>query len=453
MSWTRLFADLPREHGFEPLRVEGTLPPSLNGTLYRCGPALTSCAGHPYRHTFDGDGAVTAVRLGGGTAHGAVRVVETPGLVAERAAGRPMFPAYGTLPPGPPRPLPRPKHAANISVVPSGRHVLALHEAGPPIVLSDELVTLGEDELGDPSLRQGFSAHPHQARLFGRHYNFGVHYGLTTELAIYELGHRVRRIHTVPLPGATMIHDFAASERHLVFFAPPLRLDMRAFATGLVSYSDALAWRPELGTEVIIVPMDRPWDAVSFTVDPFFQWHLAGARDDGDDIIVDVIQYPDFASNRWIGGLVRGEQHPAAPGRLARARISGRTMKIEPCSDASIEFPTTDPREPDTVFAIGHAPDAPHGLFDRVVRIDARTGHLREHVFGPAQFPSEAVHVTDGDRAWLLTLVYDATSHASHLAVLDATNLEVHGRAWFDHHIPFTLHGTWLAEPAAQART
>src|SRR6266540_3516820 len=61
LSWTSALRDLPREHGFEPLRVEGQLPADLTGTLYRTGPSLFSSFGERYRHWFDGDGAVSAV--------------------------------------------------------------------------------------------------------------------------------------------------------------------------------------------------------------------------------------------------------------------------------------------------------------------------------------------------------------------------------------------------------
>src|SRR6516162_11848368 len=56
-AWRRAFRDLPREHGFEPLRVEGRLPEGLRGTLYRTGPSLFSTFGRRYGHWFDGDGA------------------------------------------------------------------------------------------------------------------------------------------------------------------------------------------------------------------------------------------------------------------------------------------------------------------------------------------------------------------------------------------------------------
>src|SRR6478752_3189786 len=87
-GWRRNFQDLTREHGFEPLRLEGALPQELAGTLYRTGPSLFSAGGRPYQHWFDGDGAVSAVRFSGGRASGAVKVVQSEALVAERKTGK-----------------------------------------------------------------------------------------------------------------------------------------------------------------------------------------------------------------------------------------------------------------------------------------------------------------------------------------------------------------------------
>jgi len=442
-----MFADLSREHGFEPLRIEGHLPDELRGTLFRCGPALRTCQGHPYKHLFDGDGAVAAIRFDGRAARGAIRVVETPGLVAERAAGKALYPAYGTLPPGPPRPLPKPKHAANISVLASPDRVLALHEAGAPIELTHELVTVGENDLGEPSIRQAFSAHPHWVAARGAYYNVGVQYGAKTQLALYELrGAAARKVGTVDLDGPTMIHDVAVTERHFIAFSPPLRLDLRAFATGLVSYSDALQWRPELGTEVIVIPIDDPAALTRFTVDAFFQWHVASAHERGTEIIVDLVRYADFSCNRWIGAIPTGTETPHTPGLLTRATIAParRTATLSPINDVSLEFPIASTVEPCTIFALAHTSNSPASPFDRIVSVDTESGHTRDVELAPGQFPTEAIHVPGTDGDWLLSLVYDSASHTSHVAVIDTKSLAVVARAWFDHHIPFTLHGTWL---------
>ena len=54
-TWHRAFRDPTREHGFEPLRVEGTIPAGLQGVLYRVGMGRFSRQGVPYEHWFDGE--------------------------------------------------------------------------------------------------------------------------------------------------------------------------------------------------------------------------------------------------------------------------------------------------------------------------------------------------------------------------------------------------------------
>ncbi len=78
----------PREHGFEPVQVEGTLPVHLRGTLYRNGPGILEQFARHYDHLFEGDGAITAIWFADGGALAAARVIESAGLRGERAAGR-----------------------------------------------------------------------------------------------------------------------------------------------------------------------------------------------------------------------------------------------------------------------------------------------------------------------------------------------------------------------------
>src|SRR5947207_142589 len=95
-GYLRSFTELSREHGFVPLEVDGAVPRSLDGTLYRNGPGLFSIAGHRYDHWFDGDGLVSALRLSGGRADGANKLVVSRGLAEERRRGAAYYGAYGT---------------------------------------------------------------------------------------------------------------------------------------------------------------------------------------------------------------------------------------------------------------------------------------------------------------------------------------------------------------------
>ena len=191
LGWMGSLRDLPREHGFELLRMEGTLPGELNGTLYRAGPSLFSSFGKPYGHLFDGDGAVSAVRFANGSTLGAAKLVQSEGLLKERSAGHQLFGGYGTNMPGLKRFLPLPltskvKNTANTSILVWGERVFALNESGMPTEIApSDLATLGEQDLG--MVVQSFSAHPHRVPSRRAIFNFGLRYGRKIILDVYEL--------------------------------------------------------------------------------------------------------------------------------------------------------------------------------------------------------------------------------------------------------------------------
>jgi len=461
-DWHRAFQDLPREHGFEALRIEGTLPDGLEGMLVRNGPSLFSSHGDRYRHWFDGDGAVSAVRIAGGRAEGAVRLVQTPALLAERAAGRRLFGAYGTPHPG--GPLARlgkiqTKNAANTSVLAWNDRLFALYEGGLPTELSmDDLSTVGPTDL-DGAVRMTFSAHPHRVEARRASYNFGLRYGRVTELDLFELpdGGRARRIASLPLAGPVLLHDFIATPRHLVFFVAPVRLRVLRAMLGLGSFSDNLAWTPSDGTEVIVVPIDDPERPVRFRSEAFFQWHFANAFERGGEIVVDLVRYPDFETNRWLGDVTRGGDRGDAEGAFHRMILDPKqgTLRGERRWDASCEFPRVSPhvegRPYRHAYLASHARGGEGGMFQRITRLDVESGAAAHASLPEGHYPSEPIFVPRPGAAreedgWLVSLVYDAGAHASHVAILEADALEKGpiARAWFDHHLPFTFHGAWV---------
>jgi all-trans-8'-apo-beta-carotenal 15,15'-oxygenase len=466
LDWTSSLRDLPREHGFEPLRVEGHLPAELTGTLYRTGPALFSSFGDRYQHWFDGDGALSAVRFAGGRAQGPGKHVQTRGLTAERRAGKRLFGGYGTRAAGFRRVLPVPdkfKNAANTSVMVWNQRLYALWEGGRPTEMSPaDLGTVGEQDLG--VIGQAFSAHPHRVPSRRATYNFGVRYGRRTVIDLFELPDAgpARKLGEVVLARPTMIHDFVATERHLVFFVPPVDVQPVRMLLGLTSLGDA-GWRPELGTEVVVVPIDAPTRVTRFHIDAFYQWHFVNAYERGGEIVVDVVRYPDFDSNRWLGDLALHQVGDVAGGELWRVTLDpgARRASAEPRFAETCEFPRVAPAVEATrhqVAYVGACTPASTGasttsrftrLPDAIVRVDVETGAARRWSSGGGVVSEPVFVPRPGARAeddgWLLALVYDPRSDASNITVLPANDPSSGptARAWFDHLIPPTFHGAF----------
>ena len=441
----RLLSSVRREHGFEPLRVEGAIPTELAGTLYRVGPGLFEAQGRAYEHPFEGDGAVCGVRLQGGKASGAHRVVRSVGLQEEREAGRAL---YGTVASWPRRLLNgmrmRMKNAANTNVMVWQEKLYALHEMSRATELTDDLHTVGETDFGGAA-PVAFSAHYHRVASQDVIYNFGVRYGPKTELDIFRLPATgaATCIATVRLPTPVMLHDFIATERYLVFFVSPSVLQVGRALLGLNPFTKLIQWEPRRGTEVIVVPVHDPQQVTRFSVDSFYQWHFGNAFEQGGELFVDLVKYADLGTFDELSDGIRQLEG----GTLTRARvdIQGHKLHFEQLDDLGSEFPRMDPR-------FEGAPYTKTWLFqgETLSQHNLSTGKRQIHNFGEGQFVSEPVFVPRSDDApegdgWVLSLIYDKASAESYVAILDTNRFddEPVAKIWFDHHVPVTFHGVW----------
>jgi all-trans-8'-apo-beta-carotenal 15,15'-oxygenase len=457
MSRSRLYQDISREHGFELLKVDGELPAGLRGTFYRNGTGLFGSHGRRYHHLFEGQGAISAVRFSDGGAAGAIRVVESDGLRAERAAGRPL---YGSVTSRARRIgnalRQRTNNGSNVSVLAWQGRIFGVVDLSKPIEVSPEtLETLGETDL-DGAIAKTFTAHLHAVPAREAIFGFGIRYGRRTELDLYTLPARGRakRLGTLEIP-ATVIHDFTATERHLVFFLGPARLSAARALLGEARPERLVDWRAELGGEVLVVPIDDVERTVRFPIESFFVWHFANAFARGDEIVVDCVRHADVSATGTMcdaaareGGVIDMDA-----GELCRATVDlrARRLRLERAWETRCEFPRMDPRgagrELRYVWLTANGGAGPRSIarFD-LARAESRLWtpprghHVTEPVFAPRP---DGVGETDG---WVLVLVYDERSETSHLAVLDASAPERGplARVHFDHAVPLTLHGTWV---------
>jgi all-trans-8'-apo-beta-carotenal 15,15'-oxygenase len=457
-SRSLLYCDTRTEHAFEPLRVEGKIPVELQGTLFRNGPALFESFGRRYYHLFEGDGAISAVRFGRGLAAGAHRVIQSAGLREEHRAGRPLF---GSVAPRLRRIADnltgRRKNVANTSVLFWQGRLFGLLEAARPMEVSpDDLQTLGEADL-DGAVVQTFSAHPHFVAARRAFYNFGMRFGARSAVDLYELPLQAgaRRLGSLPLETPTALHDFIATERHLIFFVAPTRLLLRRALLGEARPERLFDWRPERGTEIVVVPIDEPDRRIRFHTDPFFVWHFANAFERDEEILVDFVRHRDVSALGTMRDLATrgGNVVDMNLGEACRASLDLRrgSVQTRALSDLKCEFPTIDGRGaggPRRFAWLTFTADGARGI----ARLDLERGeamtwippkghHVAEPIFAPR--PDGAAE-TDG---WVLVLVYNESTRTSHVAVLDAAAPEAGpvGCAGFDHHVPVTLHGTWVA--------
>jgi all-trans-8'-apo-beta-carotenal 15,15'-oxygenase len=442
------------EHDYLVDEIDGTLPTELAGTLYRNGPGRwEDHTGRPLHHLFDGDGMLSAFTIGSSGVRYRNRYVRT-----KHFQGRSGVSHMGTAAPGGwPANIGRlPPNLANTNVVEHAGHLYALWEGGPPHEIDpDTLETIGPTRFGGELRWLGsYSAHPSFCPSSGAMFNFGVELVPRPHLRIYRTNRRgrLRHFRSTPLPYPAMVHDFAITERHLVFLVSPIIPDARAVTLGLAPMGDTLRYRPERGSVFLLIPRDGG-RIRRIEHSAVLQFHLSNAFDDRGDVVVDAVTYPDGTLLERIARFHTSTLDDA-PSMFTRFRItaSGRVV-TEPLSDSPCEFPRHHPAHEGRPhrYAYVNTRRRLRAFYDSVTKLDlAAQTELTWTASEPGNSFCEPVFTprpgADAeDDGWLLTVEYQAAQRTSRLVVFDAADPTTGPivTAQLKGHIPQGFHGSF----------
>lgn len=462
-AWAGAIAQPGKEFPLTQLSViSGKIPDGLRGTLYRNGPARLERGNQLMGHWFDGDGAILAVHFTDAGATAVYRYVQTTGYKEEAAAAKLLYGNYGTTAPGAIwNQLLKPvKNAANTSVIALPGKLLALWEAGKPYALDlQTLETYGEDDLGGLSKGLGYSAHYKRDEKTGEIFNFGITPGLNAKLNLYKSDATGKIIQKAayPLDGIPIVHDFVLAGQYLVFCIPPVRLNFFPVLLG-TNYSDALEWKPQLGTQILVFDRQTLSLVSRSEAEPWFQWHFVnGYLDASGSLIIDIARYEDFQVNRYFKEVPTGETHTSAQSTLTRIHLqpqTGKVTTIKRIVDRHCELPTVPQHNLGQISRYTYfssfrkGTDVRQELVNAIARFDYQTETLTETNFPQNLYNSEPIPVQDAQnpgQTWILTVIYDGNSHSSEVWVLDSDRLDAEPicKLGLPSVIPHSFHGTW----------
>jgi all-trans-8'-apo-beta-carotenal 15,15'-oxygenase len=462
---------IEREYTDIDLRVSGTLPPDLNGVLYRNGPGRFERGGMPYGHAFDGDGHVCRFQFAQGRVRYTNRFVRTRAYCAEETAGRMLWRGFGTQKPGGLLANGlrlRFKNAANTNVVWHGKRLLALWEGGAPHRLDPvTLATEGEEDFDgqlrnrfDPLSRWStpllpFSAHPQRDAESGELINFGLVLGHPSRLLLYRVD--AQGVMAPPevhqLDRFSFVHDIAVTARWICVLLPFADFDIPRALLGLKSPAASLQLNTDRPMQALLIPREggptRLIDAV-----PGFVFHIAAAsdRDDGG-LDLQLIRYPGFPALGDAEGFFREVEQTDGLPRLERLRIdpvANHCALSRGIDEVGFELPTAVPGRLGAkrrhIYGIGTPPDRRLPFFSALQRYDTQTGELLQHDLG-ADLPGEPIPTANrpNGEEWLLSLVYRGAERRSDLLVLRAEDLTIQAAIELPHAVPPGFHGCWVA--------
>ena len=446
-GWTLGVADVDADIAQETLTlISGRAPEGLLTTLYRNGPAKFRRAGGEAGHWFDGDGLVRKWRVQDGKATLAARFVDTPKRRLETRLDAIVQPGFGTaVRPGAVVTSPDDTNAANTSVLVKGDELWALWEAGSPAILDPEsLETRGFKTFRRDLKAMPFLAHP-RIEPDGTVWNLGGGGKATVVWKLNPDG-SLAKAEVVKLDRNSYFHDFTATARHLVIVLQPWVAEGQKFPV-----STSMAWKPELGTQVVVIDKDDLTRQRVFELPAFSFFHLGDGWEEKDGTIRfdGCLEADPTFGQRSASALLRGE-HIKGPSPIMTQVILRPNGKAEMKSAGfSAEFPTSDKRVAGvarrftTHVANYRQTPFPHAI----ANWDWEKGRDDKFDFGDHQLVEEFLFVAKGEgerNGWLIGTTLNLKERRSELHLIDARRVSDGPIASWRASLPLplTFHGT-----------
>jgi carotenoid cleavage dioxygenase-like enzyme len=460
------FSTLERELSADELRLHGTLPQWLAGSLLRTGPAKFEVGEQRMRHWFDGLAMLHRFTIADGRVSYGNRFLESRSYRAARQRGRMVYGEFAT---DPCRSLFRRVQTlfsrsalpdnANINVTKLGERFIALTETPLPVQFDPRTLQAADvrpyEVPGELS-----TAHPHANMANGAMLNYAAKLGPRSSYRFFEVPPsapsgrpaKPRVIGSVPVREPAYMHSFGLTERWFVLAEFPFVVNPPALALSGRPYIENYRWKPERGTRFTLVDRASGEAVSGFESDACFAFHHVNAYEEGGEVIVDMCAYPDagIIEDLYLERLRAGKPITAAALTRFRLRPADRSVSREQLADSDIELPRINYRRSNErpyryVWGTGTGPS---GWIERVVKVDVSDAATLSWSERDC-YPGEPVFVArpEGEReddGVLLSVVLDAAAGSSFLLVLDASDLSEVARAEVPHHIPFSFHGQFM---------
>ena len=452
------------------LDVQGALPSWLAGTLLRTGPSKFEVGHRTYNHWFDGLAMLHRFAFAQGRVTYANRFLRSNAFNAAEMTGKI---SYGEFATDPCRTLfgrvaaifaPKLTDNCNVNVLNFGGEIAAFTETTLPMRFAPEtLATLGVYGY-DAKLRgQVSTAHAHYDAARGRQYSYIVDFGLHSLYRLFSVSDAGAQhlVAELPVELPAYMHSFAMTERYLVLVEFPLVVSALALKFSGRPFIENYHWKPERGLRFHAVDKETGREVRTASADAVFAFHHVNAFEDGDDLVIDMIAYPDAAiiEQLYLARLRAGTPITAT-GVLTRFRVPLDTAPVthQTLAPTALELPRINydacAGKPYR-YVWGTGIEVAGDFLDSIVKIDTGTGKVMSWTEGGV-YPGEPVFVpapsgTAEDDGVLLSVALDLARDRSFLLVLDAAHLQELARAEAPHAIPFHFHGNYFASPPLKA--
>ena len=463
-DYRRGFESLRQEIAEPALPVEGEFPDWLAGTLIRNGPAQFEVEGQEYNHWFDGHAMLHAFGISEGTVSYRNRFLESNSRTEALEEGEIARSEFATDPCRSLFGRVMSTFAADltdnacINVARLDEQYVALTETPMPIAFDpDTLETVGVVDYEDDVDGAITTAHPLVEPDSGRTVTYVTDFGRRSRYRVCTIDpeHAERHVlATRSVDRPSYMHSFGMTERYVILAEWPLVVNPMDLLLSGAPFIENFEWAPDRGTTFRVFRKGDGREVASVDADPVFAFHHVNAFEREEEIVCDVVTYPDASIIEALYlDEIRSDEATPATGHLRRYRLplNGHSASSRVLSSERLELPRIHENAAratpyDFVYGVGTNTKGNFG--DQLVKIDVPTGDADVwHEDGT--YPGEPVFVarpgaSSEDEGVVLSVVLEPEADRSYLLVLDAPSFEERARAPVPHAIPFGFHGQFF---------
>lgn len=447
--------------------VIGKIPSDLNGAFYRVGPDPQYALAKG-NIPFDGEGHVSMFRIKNGRVSYKSRYARNERYVAQEKAGRILFPMYRNPYLDDPSVKGLSRGTANTHVINHKNMILALKEDSPPVAMNLlTLETMHPKYTFDGQLpSQTFTAHPKVDSETGNMVAFGYEAdGFGSDVvSMFEFTPKGKRVWSarIKVPYVGLLHDFAVTQRYIVFYVIPFAFDDEQMKRGGIHWS----WDSARPTYFGFVRRGGDGKDIRWIQGPTRSaTHVMGAFSDKDKLYIDVEMsmanpFP-FMPNRGGG---RWEPHNGAS-HITRlsvdlAQVTPTSYGIEQLYPHVGALPRQDDRYntvpyrygflpcPDPNAAAGTRAGACYARFDQATRKDTLYNAGPNTSLAEACFAPKHARAREGEGYLMGVATRNDQNGRADLLILDAEHLQDGPIATVQlpmRAVP-QVHGWWVPE-------
>lgn len=465
-SMTWLSAQTASGEGFwNSLKVEGEIPATLNGTLFRTAPGESERFGVGFNHLFDGDAFLTAWNFQNGRVSLRARFLPTPQRLVEQKSGKMIYSEFGTNPPNSSK---GGKNQPSVNIIEWNGKLLGLSEGGLPTIINPKTFDYeGENDFGGVIPKNlGFTAHPRIDPKTGDLFAWGFEKGDAGAVHIFHIERQTGKanlLYKISPDGFFMVHDALLTENYFILIIPPMKYDMSALMMGDVStMGEAVKYFESEPTKLYAFPRNNQNGTakpIEITLPSQIVFHYGNAFETADGkIVFETIWGKDGQLLKVLDNWKREKFSDAGlkdllSQTLQRVTVDLKSKKLVSTVDLGqkVEFPRFDARLTGQKSQFLYATERGYNENAAIVRFDLKSGQMMKANAGTTRTFGEPVFVPttaalNEERGIILAQGYDAVRNESFMEIRDAQTLEFAARIWANgQHFPLGFHGNFYA--------